>query len=263
MKRSIALLLLLSLFIFSVACTAAQEPALPSDSSTRTEASGAQPESTEASNSESIGDESTQEPQLPYEITVSYANAYRNALGEVWVQAMLAVTNTSQSTLRLDYSALHVQVSAQDTRELSYVLAFPSQIAPGETGYYYEELPLNYEAEGDLPLTADLNITEIPQEPQRFELSALTITDSPYGGLSLTGTLHDLSAQEGKLVYIAVLLFDENDLPVAVCYTIHTETGAAEDPFELISFMLPEHITTESVARFEAFAYPYSDEATQ
>ena len=263
MKRILALILALCLLAGLAACGAPSdvtEPAGPSD--TETQQKDTESEQTQApTDTEDPTEPVTEPPAGPYEITTCYANAYRNSLGEVWVQAMIAVKNTSEAPLCLDYSTMTVHVSEEETQELSYVLAFPSIIAPGEVGYYYEESPLDYEANGELDLTADLVITETTETPERYSVSGVTISDSPYGGLSISGTVIDDGAQEGKLIYIAVVLFDETDKPVAVCYTIHTETGASADRFELISFMLPERVTASSVARYEIYTYPYNLEA--
>lgn len=267
MKRMTALILALCLLAALTACGSAEGTTESTVPSSVVDQSSKSVEDTEITEEALSTEESTQPseeteaPEGPYEITTAYANAYRNSLGEVWVQVMIAVKNTSDTVLCLDYSNVTVLVSEEERQELSYVLAFPSIIGPGETGYYYEESPLEYEASGELELTADLVITETAETPERYTVADTSVADSTYGGLRLWGTVEDPGAQEGKLIYIAAVLFDETDKPVAVCYTIHTETGETSAGYELISFMLPESITAGSVARYETYAYPYNLEA--
>lgn len=262
MKRILALILALCLLAGLTACGTPEQTTESTEAPTTEEPQKASETETTAEPTDALEEtEASEPPAGPYEITASYANAYRNSLGEVWVQVMIAVKNTSDVPLCLDYSTVTIQVSEDETQELSYVLAFPSVIGPGETGYYYEETPLEYEASGELALTAELDVSETTETLERYTVANDAISDSPYGGLRIWGTVEDASAQEGKLIYIAVVLFDEADKPVAVCYTIHTETGAASDSYELISFMLPEHITASTVGRYEVYAYPYNVEA--
>ena len=60
------------------------------------------------------------------------------------------------------------------------------------------------------------------------------------------------------MVYVAVVIFDENDKPAHVLFTIIMEELAVGDKigFEVNALSMPDDFTASNVTRYEVFAYP-------
>lgn len=196
----------------------------------------------------------------PYEITYTSAQTWTNSIGTTWVQTIIEVTNTGTSALYLSSGAYDLEKpDGSLVASSSLVSVYPTVINPGEKAYYYEETTLDSGEPGEqLTVVPRIDAEEAKVETIRFALSDITLSDGKYGGVDVLGRIENTSTEVQNMVYIAVVLFDSNDKPIGLIFTILSDEIAVGTKvgFEASSLALPENVTTETIARYEAFAYP-------
>lgn len=207
--------------------------------------------------------ESSAEPERDsaHEITYSNVTAYTNSIGTTWIQTIFEVTNTG--TVDLYFSSGSYDLENQDgslVASRTMVSVYPNVVSPGEKAYYYEETILdNYSGDGsDLVLLPRISVKDAKIENIRFPVTDITISDDSYLGIKTMGRVENTSSEDESMVYIAIVFYDENNQPIGLDFTILMEVLAAGDKigFETTALSLPPSVTVDSVASYEAFAYP-------
>lgn len=195
-----------------------------------------------------------------YEITYAKAITYKNSIGTIWIQALFEVENTGTKPLYLSFGAYDLEnETGALIKSSSMVSVYPDVIDPGEKAYYYEETTLDNVVDLiELNIIPRPSVEEAKIDNIRFPVTDFSITNTQYGDLKMLGRIENTSDESQTWIYIAAILFDENDVPIGQMFTILTEEIAAGDKigFEGSSFSLPENITAENIARHEVFAYP-------
>ena len=195
-----------------------------------------------------------------YEVTYTSAKLYTSSIGTVWLQTIIEVENTGDSDLYLSAGAYDLEddtgklVSSQDL-----VSVYPSVISPGEKAYYYEETTVD-----DLDENTVLTVIPRPKVAQskvdkiQFPISDFELKADEYNGVSMIGRVENNTDEEQTLVNIACILFDSENVPIGVIFTMLTEDFNASDKigFEGTGFSLPPDVTMENVASHIEFAYP-------
>lgn len=257
MKRFVCLILAAALLTALTACNTVK-PDAPAETTTA-EPSGEVPTAfTEPSTVEPTAQEPTQQEEKLFELTEQSCRLYHDELGVTWIQAWVTVKNLGDAPLVLPYATLTVRADGQELGVLQDVAAFPPVIAAGEQGCYYEETRLDTAFDGQALVTLDAQIAPAEQEaPLRYRVSDTELADSRYGGLTLTGKVHNDSDADEPLACVAAVLRDKDGKLVAVLYTYLTETLKAGETaeFELSDLMLPEDIRAEQVTTIDAYAY--------
>lgn len=218
------------------------------------------------SNQAIVTSEKEQEPSTEpkksstYEISYSHVKAYQDTIGTTWIQTIYEVTNTGSTDLYLSSGSFDLETQEGVLiASKSLVSVYPEVISPGEKAYYYEETILdNYSGDGsDLVLLPRVYAKEARIENTRFPVTDIVISDSVYG-LKTLGRVENTSAEDESVVYVAIVFFDANDQPIGLDFTILMDGLAAGDKigFESLAFGLPSDFTADSVARYEAYAYP-------
>lgn len=207
--------------------------------------------------------ESSAEPERDsaHEITYSNVTAYTNSIGTTWIQTIFEVTNTG--TVDLYFSSGSYDLENQDgslVASRTMVSVYPNVVSPGEKAYYYEETILdNYSGDvSDLVLLPRISVEDAKIENIRFPVTDITISDDSYLGIKTMGRVENTSSEDESMVYIAIVFYDENNQPIGLDFTILMEVLAAGDKigFETTALSLPPSVTVDSVASYEAFAYP-------
>lgn len=201
----------------------------------------------------------THPPRRPtLDIGEPTAFSYRDENSVIRAIGMVRVDNKTDEALALSpcemefYDADGAFVCKSDS-----VFAYPPVIEPGETAYYYEQV------EPDLADTVALTLNvSVPNpdkaEPVRYEVSEETVTDSPYGGLVVSGKVFNPTEQDAELVCVAAVLFDEFGEPLAVVQTVLMEplTAGETKDFYIEDFLLPTELAAQAVASIQTYAYP-------
>lgn len=202
--------------------------------------------------------EPAQEGEEAYEITYSSIKTYTDSIGSQWVQAIAEIENTGNCDLYLSGGSYDLEDAAGSLiSSNSIVSIFPEVISPGEKAYMYEEDILDEAVNGELVVKPRLNAEEAKVENVRFPVSDLKISEDSYGGLKALGRVENTGENEEAMVYVVVILKDADGKPIGQIFTI-LDTLAAGDKvgFEQSSISLPDDVTMDTVASYEAFAYP-------
>ncbi len=210
-------------------------------------------------NLEGTSDANTQEKDVDFEITYSNVKTYADSIGSTWVQAIVEISNTGTSNLYLGSASYDLETSDGTLlKSQNYVSTYPTVIAPGEKAYMYEETILDNPIEGELVLVPRISVKKATVDLIRYTLSDVQLTAESFMGIKALGRIENTSGKDESMISVVIILKDSNGTPVGVATTTIVETLAAGDKigFEAHSFSLPDDVTVDSVASFEAFAYP-------
>lgn len=278
MKKMLTLMLALAICLSMTACGSSSDT--PSDETT--DGAGAtsdtgdaagqaaedeeQPEATntETPDADSEEDPAVEEPadvsEPAYEVGYSNVEVWTDSIDTTWAQTVVAIQNTGDTNLYLNSSAYDLEaedgtlVAAQ-----SYVSCFPDVLAPGETGYMYEETTIdNYSGDGALTVIPHLDVENSSVEPVRYEVTDLTVSDDEYLGVSVMGRVANTTDTDGEMVYVTVVLLDANGDPLGLMFTIIDSLAAGDQQgFEATAMSMPDSVNADAVASTEVYAYPY------
>lgn len=199
----------------------------------------------------------TNNGKMSYQITYTNTVLEKNSIGTVWVFAIAEITNTGDTDLFLESGSIDLEdESGNLIKVLNYVSVFPQIISPGEKAYYYDETTIDNVSE-NTNLSAKLHpeIVKSKSTKINFPVSDVVLTDEDYFGIKATGRVENTSQEDAGLLYIAIILFDSNDKPMAVLFTIESVNAGVKKGFSASALSLPDNITTTTVARFVAVAY--------
>ncbi|MGI5883713.1 MAG: FxLYD domain-containing protein [Candidatus Spyradocola sp.] len=257
-KKIAAFLIALALAMTLCACSLALEPK-PAEETPPTATE--QPTGMETPVAESMMQATkaptSSDPQ--YEVGTAQVRLWTNSIGTQWMQTIIPVTNTGDRNLYVDGGSFDIEsadgslIGVQD-----YVSAYPQILAPGETGYIYENTSMDTPLDETPTILPHPNIDAATVDLIRYEVTDLGISDKEYGGIHVFGRVTNTSDAAASLVYIAVALYDADGNVVDIVFTILTDelAAGAQIGFDASSFSLPNDITADIIADYEVWAYP-------
>ena len=146
---------------------------------------------------------------------------YTDSINTTWAQVSVPVTNTGDRNLYLSSGTMDLEDAAGHLVDsLSLVGFYPQVLAPGETGWYYEETTLDAAPSSELTVVPHVDIKEATVECIRYEASDLSFADEEFGGIKATGRITNTTAADGSLVYVVLFLFDSEEKLVGQTFTI-------------------------------------------
>ena len=217
--------------------------------------------SPESSSSQEEIPKAEEKPTTPKE-TFTYeiypVKTWVNSIGTPWAQAIIAITNTADYNLYLSSfsSSLDLETASGSLfATQNSVNAYPQVIAPGETGYYYEEFILNSLPEGELNPNWHLTIEPATVEQIRFPVSDVTLSADSCGYIKAIGRVENTTEEEQSLVFISVMLFDAENKPIGHMATFVDLAPKDKKGFECSALSLPDDISLDDVASYAVVAY--------
>jgi hypothetical protein len=223
------------------------------DDSVKASQTGTSTEQTQKSGSKSAD-------EVAYEITYTNATLHKDSIGSVWVNAIGEITNTGSANLYLSSGSIDLEdASGSLVEPIEMVSAYPEVISPGEKGYYFESTILDdVAADSSLSVVLHPDIAKATVDKINFPVTELKLVDSKYGGLNATGRVENTGSEGESLLYVAVILYGENDTPLGVLSTIIMDEVAAGDKvgFNATGSSFPDSMTADTITRYEAVAYP-------
>lgn len=209
--------------------------------------------------------ENTTEPQseesVSYEVTQNNMKLYTNSIGTVWMYGIVEVTNTGNTDLYMSSGKFDIEdANGSLVASKSMVSVYPDLIAPGEKAYYIESTTMD-----DLDVSATYTIVpKVSAEKSKLDLIRYPVTDvtlknDTFSGIKAIGRIENNTDKEESMVYVVVILYDENDNVIGHLFDIITDDVAPGEKtgFEASSLSLPDDVTVEAVSRYEVYAYPY------
>lgn len=249
MKKHLSLILIFCLLLTCLAaCSDGKDETTVPVPQTTTAPSESDEETTDESTSET-----TIEPTQEEDYSIAYASVttHEDGQGNTWLNVMVGYTNDSETPLLLDYCDISVDADGEAFLTLTDVAAFPSVIAPGETGYYFEQVCVDVPDDAILGLIFDPAISPC-EERAYFPVSDVLVLDAAFG-IEVSGMV-EVPAETNGLVEICAILFDANGQPVTVLYDY---VDAAETAFILSGDRLPEGMTAEDFSDCVVYACSY------
>ena len=259
MKRILCVLLALCLLLALAACRTEKTPeetSRPTETQSPTEPSETEEPTQTTAPEESTDD--TQTPDAPSE-ELQWACSYADDMGRIWAMGFAKVTNDTDSPILTKPCTFRFcDESGAELFTAKDVSCYPQVLPIGETGYYFEIVetglaevtPLKLIVEGGEPVTFKGGI--------RYETEKVSMANSPYGGIVISGEVRNSTPDTGELVCVAAVIYDAADKPLCVLSTIVSETlepnGTAA--FSLENYDLPPELNVSEAASFEIFAYP-------
>lgn len=198
--------------------------------------------------------------QNGYDVTYQYFNAFDNGYGKAEYQAIIEIQNTSAGNLYLGTATFDIyDRSGNIVASESFISRDPSVIAPGEKGYYYsnggylDNVPM-----GDYVLRPTINVEPTNLSATRLTVSGTSIKTTSFGkNIDVLGTITNNTAESEGLLWVVIVLFDNNNLPIGIYGTNILDVNAGSTVgFEAEGWHLPEYITINDVARYEVIAAP-------
>lgn len=197
--------------------------------------------------------------ETSYDITYQNARAYRDELGTAYFQGIVELINTGDTNLALSFSAMDFEDAEGNLLKAEKaVSAIPSVLLPGEKGYLYSQ---SY-YEGDLPdgikMTVRPKIKQTNDDCVRLVTSDIEMREQKYFGVTILGRVENTTGERQEMVRMAAVLYNENQIPVAIVENYLPEELAACDKvgFEIQSFGLPPTITASNISDVRVYAYP-------
>ena len=270
MKKALALILALILLLSAAACgstSAAQETTAGGTETTAGGTETAAPAAeTAASGAEApaSGDSEAASSTVSYEISYQSVKAWTNSFGTNKVQIIVEITNTGSAPIYLSSGAYDLEDASGTLLASESMLAFyPHVLAAGEKGYIYEAETLDADADTELVLSPAVEAVAATVDLIRCPVTDIALSDDENGNIKVTGNIENTSGEDGSSVYIALVMYDADDLPIGLVYTsltsdiINEFNSGAPMGFEMTSWSLPEGVTAASVASYTVYAYPY------
>lgn len=184
---------------------------------------------------------------------------YTNSIGTTRAQIAVPVTNTGDRNLYIGSGTMDLEDASGhlvDSKKL--VPFYPQVLAPGETGWYYDEAILDAAPSSELSVIPHVEIREATVECIRFEASDISFTEEKFGGLKATGRITNTTAQDESMIYVVVYLFDAEENLVGQTFTILTGDLKAGETigFSTNSFGDNDGINADAITSYRLFAYP-------
>ena len=205
----------------------------------------------------SEGQEQQHKEETPFEYKLYPVKTWTNSIGTSWAQAVMSITNTSDYNLYLSSSSsldLETKSGALFATR-NYVTAYPQIIAPGETGYYYEEFALDSVPEGELNPNWHLTIEPATVEQIQFPVTDVTISADNLGYIKAIGRVENTTEEKQSIVFISIMLFNAENKPIGHMFTFVELAPKDKKGFECSSFTLPDDISIDDVVSYTAVAY--------
>lgn len=255
MKKHLSLFLILCLLAACICGCAAnnEETTITTEQTTTAEPAPDQtteePTYTETSTEIDIS-EPDDEPCL---LTYSAVTTYQDSVGNTWLNVMVGYTNFSDAPVLLDYCDISVDADGEAILTLTDVAAYPSVIAPGETGYYFEQTHVELEGSEVLGLIFEPSI-ETTTEKEYFSVSEVQVVDAAFG-MEVSGVI-DIPSPVSGLIEVCAILYDANGLPITVLFDY---LEGSETNFILSGDRLPEGTTAADISDCVVYACLYEN----
>jgi hypothetical protein len=204
-------------------------------------------------------DDNTAVEGAAYEITYQNATTWVNSIGTVWVQAVFEITNVGDTELYLGSGACDIEDKDGNlVKSIRMISSYPTVLAPGESGFYHETTTLDVDSAIDVVILPRPDIKRGRIENVRLDVTDVSFSEQ-HGRVRARGRVENTTDELQSSVTVAILLYDSNDIPIGVISTTLMEDIAVGDRigFEASAFSLPPNVTPDSIARYEAFAYPW------
>lgn len=196
-----------------------------------------------------------------YDITYNDCSVFSDSLNFVYIKGIVEITNTGSTDLYLSTGKFDIDKSDGSIfASESLISVYPQIISPGEKAYYFNVASGdNITVNDKLTIEPNVDVKKSTLSKIELDVTETSLTQEQYGNIKLIGRVQNNTQDIQNMIYIAVVLFDSSDKPIAVLNTFLVDDLKPGDKtgFEATGLLLPDSITPDSVARYEVYAYPY------
>lgn len=215
------------------------------------------------STSQSVGqgEDVTKETES-WEITYQNYQISQNSLGDLDLYAIVEVENTGTVDLYLDDATFDFENSDGSLAATysSMISSDPEIIAPGEKGYFYcnmASLDGEVDVNAEYTFVPNLKIEKSKNDIIRYPVSDLSISEGDsLSPLTVIGRVENNTEEDDGLIWVACVLFREDDTPIAAFGTNVTDLAAGQkSSFSADAVWLMNlNIKFDDIARYEVYA---------
>lgn len=198
--------------------------------------------------------------QNGYIVTYQYFKAYEE-YGSTKYQSIIEIQNTSSGNLYLGNATFDIYDRSNNiVASETLIFADPDVIAPREKGYFYsnggylDNVPM-----GDYFMRPTIKVEKTSLQAIRFPVSGTSIKTTSFGkNISVVGKVTNDSDKNESILWIDVVLFDKNNIPIGIYGTNILDFNSGKTiGFEAEGWHLPNHIKSSDVERYEVIAAPH------
>lgn len=180
-----------------------------------------------------------------------------DSIGSKYVQVSFPVTNTGKVNLYLKSGSADIENSSGSLEDtVTMISACPEVIKPGETGYYFERALYDGSATTGLKAVAHADVEKASVDCVRYAVSDLSVKDEQYLGAKIIGRVENTTDEEGSMVKVAALLFDNGGGLIGTEFTYLDGALAAGDKKAFECTSLNSDLKASDIAKYEVYAYP-------
>lgn len=193
------------------------------------------------------------------EVVSTYSDVWTNSIGVNWILVSHQIKNISESDLYLSSCNFDIEDESGNLIEvLQMVSVYPEVIKPNETATYFTTTSVSSISDPSKPINIvpHIDYKEAKVDKITYDVTDVQLQSTEYMGIRAIGKVENTSSKDEPLTYVAVTCYDENDIAVAVLFTILDTKPGEKIGFEATSSPLPDDFTVEKIKRFEATAYP-------
>lgn len=209
-----------------------------------------------------FGAGSTDANAASYEVTYQNYYLYTDSFGDVRDYIIVEVENTGTVDLYLKSASFEFEDESGHlvAVDSGLVSADPSIIAPGERGYFYSNMGSlsgdSIDINGEYVLIPNLVIEESKNDIIRYEISDTSISSGDLAPINIIGRITNNTDEDESMVWVAVILFDENGTPLGAAGTNVMDLSAGStQSFDLDAVYLSSlNISVDDVAWYEVYA---------
>lgn len=213
--------------------------------------------SSSSSSSSKMPESSKEENKEPYSYKFYPVKTWTNSIGISYAQVVFEITNTSNYDLYLGSADVELETENGSLFAVqNYINAYPQIISPGENAYYFESIMLDSAPEGILYDVWNIKHAQSKVPKIQFPVTDVKISSDSFGYIKAIGRVENTSNVDQSLVYVSVMLFDENNVPIGHTFTFVDVAANDTKGFECMFLNTSNDININSVASYTVVAYP-------
>ena len=197
-----------------------------------------------------------------YEVTYQDYVIYKNSINDMCDYVIVQIQNTGDVSLYL--SSAHFDFEDETghlvATDSGVVSKSPYIIAPGEYGYFYTNLDSlsgdEIKTGTEYTLVPNISVKEATHDSVRYDVTDTSISKGDFGPVTVIGRITNNTGEDASMVWVAIVLFDEDNQPIAAYGTTvsNLEAGSTQSFDADAMFLSHLDFSVNDVARYEVYA---------
>ena len=202
------------------------------------------------------------ESDFSYEISDTSFEYYTNSIGSVEFYGIVEVTNTGTSNIYLHDCVFDLEDNdGHLLQSENMISACPDIIAPGEKGYFYNNIGSTYidksvSLDNGLRLVPSYKIEKATGVVVDYDVTDTAVREADYGlGVKATGRITNNTEEDCGLLYVEIIYYNSDGKVIAISGTNVTDLSAGTTKsFEDFAMFANDSLTINNVANYKVIA---------